>query len=248
MSKASTAARTISREADPQPSGTPTAHAHGPLGRLSARRAILLVFLPFAAGYYLSYLYRTINALIATQLSASMQLGASELGLLTSVYFLSFAAVQLPVGVGLDRYGPRRVQGFLLLIAAVGAAVFASAHSLPALIVGRALIGLGVAGALIAGLKSLVQWFPKDRLPFFNGCFVMVGALGAITATAPAEMLIAWIGWRALFGLLAAATAASALAIVCLSPEPARIGPVGARPGLAGLKAVYSDRCALRFG
>ena len=241
MSKASTAARTISREADPQPTTTPAAHAHGRLGRLGARRAILLVFLPFAAGYYLSYLYRTINALIATQLSASVQLGASDLGLLTSVYFLSFAVVQLPVGVGLDRYGPRRVQGFLLLIAAVGAAIFASAHSLPALIVGRALIGFGVAGALIAGLKSIVQWFPKDRLPFFNGCFVMVGALGAVTAPAPAEMLIAWIGWRALFGLLAVATAASALAIVFLSPEPARIGPPRARRGPAGLKAVYSD-------
>jgi MFS family permease len=241
MSKAATAARTISREADPQPTTYPAAHARGSLGRLGAAHAVLLVFLPFAAGYYLSYLYRTINALIATQLSASIELGASELGLLTSIYFLAFAAVQLPVGVGLDRYGPRRVQGLLLLIAAVGAAVFASAHSLPALIVGRALIGLGVAGALIAGLKALVQWFPKDRLPFFNGCFVMVGALGAVTATTPAEMLIAWIGWRALFGLLAAATAASALAIIFLSPEPARIAPLGARPGVAGLKAVYSD-------
>jgi MFS family permease len=205
------------------------------------RRTILLVFLPFAAGYYLSYLYRTINALIAVQLSEGMQLGASELGLLTAIYFLSFAAVQLPIGVALDRYGPRRVQGALLLAAAAGAALFGSAHSGTALIVGRALIGFGVAGALIAGLKALALWFPKERLPFFNGCFVMLGALGAVTATAPAEALVDAIGWRGLFALLAVATAACAGAILVLSPKDACSSPRGQR-GFASLRLIYGDR------
>lgn len=208
---------------------------------LDQRRAILIVFLPFAAGYYLSYLYRTINALIATQFSEGMQLGASGLGLLTAVYFLSFAAVQLPIGVALDRYGPRQVQGALLVVAAVGAAVFGSAHSLAALIVGRALIGLGVAGALVAGLKALVLWFPKERLAFYNGCFVMVGALGAVTATAPAEALVDAIGWRGLFALLAAATAGCAGAILVLSPKDARSSP-RAHCGFASLRLIYADR------
>jgi len=208
---------------------------------IGSGRAILLVFLPFAAGYYLSYLYRTINALIAAQLIASMPLDASALGLLTAVYFLSFAAVQLPIGVALDRYGPRRVQSALLLAAAAGAALFGSAHSLVALIVGRALIGFGVAGALIAGLKALVLWFPKERLPFFNGCFVMLGALGAVTATAPTEQLVDAIGWRGLFALLTAATAGCAAAILVLSPKDTR----SSRPaqcGFAGLRLIYGDR------
>ena len=80
-------------------------------------RAIVLVFLPFAAGYYLSYLFRTITALISAQLTAEFSLGAAGLGLLTSVYFLTFAAAQLPIGVLLDRYGPRQVQSALLLMA-----------------------------------------------------------------------------------------------------------------------------------
>jgi MFS family permease len=208
---------------------------------IGSRRVILLIFLPFAAGYYLSYLYRTINALIAAQLTASMPLGASDLGLLTAVYFLSFAAVQLPIGIALDRYGPRRVQGVLLFAAAVGAALFGSAHSLPALIAGRALIGFGVAGSLIAGLKALVLWFPKERLPFFNGCFVMLGALGAVTATAPAEQLVDTIGWRGLFALLAAATAGCAAAILVLSPKDARPLP-RAQHGLASLRLIYRDQ------
>jgi MFS family permease len=219
------------------PTGDPAPGRPADMGR---RSAILLVFLPFAAGYYLSYLYRTINALIATQLSTSMQLGASELGLLTAVYFLSFAAVQLPIGVALDRYGPRRVQGGLLLVAAVGAALFASAESLALLIVGRALIGLGVAGALIGGLKALVLWFPKERLPLYNGCFVMIGALGAVTATAPAETLVDAMGWRGFFALLAAATAGCAAGILVLWPEGARLPPRSSR-GFVGLKLIYAD-------
>jgi sugar phosphate permease len=107
-----------------------------------------LVLLPFAAGYFLSYFFRTINAVIAGQLTAELGLDASHLGLMTSVYFLTFAAIQLPLGVLLDRFGPRRVQSGLLLVAAVGAAMFARSNQFAALVVGRALIGFGVAGAL----------------------------------------------------------------------------------------------------
>jgi MFS family permease len=205
------------------------------------RRQILLVFLPFAAGYFLSYFYRTINAVISAELSSSMHLRASDLGLLTAVYFLSFAAMQLPVGIALDRYGPRRVQGVLLLVAAIGAALFCAAQSLLVFIIGRALIGLGVAAALIAGLKSIRLWFPKERLPLLNGCFIMLGTLGALTATAPAEAIVAWIGWRMLFAGLAAATAACAVVIAVLSPES-----TGQRlrrePGVASLKRIYANR------
>ena len=72
-------------------------------------RPTLLVLLPFANGYFLSYLVRTINALISARLTEELGLDASSLGLMTSVYFLTFAAAQLPLGVMLDRYGVRRV-------------------------------------------------------------------------------------------------------------------------------------------
>jgi MFS family permease len=205
------------------------------------RHPVLLVLLPFASGYFLSYFYRTINAVISADLSSSMHLRASDLGLLTAVYFLSFAAMQLPVGVALDRYGPRRVQGILLLVAALGAALFGAAETLAGFIIGRALIGFGVAAALIAGLKSIRLWFPKEQLPLLNGCFIMLGTLGALTATAPAELIVAWIGWRALFAGLAAATAACAVLIVVLSPEPVG-GPPQRRQGVISLKQIYTNQ------
>jgi MFS family permease len=182
------------------------------------RRALVLVFLPFVSGYYLSYIYRTINALISGQLMTELGINAADLGLLTSAYFLTFALVQLPLGILLDRFGPRRVQSGLLLFAALGAALFATGHNLAVLLLGRGLIGVGVAAALMAGLKAIVLWFPKERVALINGWFVMLGALGALTATAPAELMLEWMGWRGLFALLAAATAISALLIYLIVP------------------------------
>lgn len=182
-------------------------------------RSIAWVFLPFATGYYLSYVYRTINALIARDLTTDLSLGPSELGLLTSVLFLSFAVVQLPLGLCIDRYGPRRVQRVLLPVAALGALVFAASRDVVALIVGRSLIGLGTAAALMAGLKALAMTFPPARLPLLNGAFVALGALGAISATAPAAWLLELVGWRGLFVLLAVMTVASALLICFAVPN-----------------------------
>ena len=82
---------------------------------------LLRVFIPFALGYFLSYVFRTVNAVIAPDLVRDIRVDPASLSLLTSAYFLSFAAFQLPLGVLLDRYGPRRVEATLLLFAAAGA-------------------------------------------------------------------------------------------------------------------------------
>jgi MFS family permease len=200
---------------------------------------IALVFLPFAVGYYLSYLFRTINGLISSVLTSNLALGAADLGLLTSVYFMTFAAAQVPVGALLDRYGPRRVQATLLLIAAIGAALFGAAQAFWALVLARAMIGVGVAAALTAGLKAIVLWFPRERVALLNGSMVMLGALGAVTATAPAEVLMDWIGWRGLFELLAAATAASAVLVYIMVPEQVAPPSNGLTP--LSLKSVYAN-------
>ncbi|MBN9267853.1 MAG: MFS transporter [Hyphomicrobium sp.] len=204
-------------------------------------RLVATVLLPFAAGYYLSYVFRTINALISAPLATEFGLSAADLGNLTAILFLTFGAVQLPLGSWLDRFGPRRMQAALLSIAAIGAAAFACAQDLLGLILGRALIGLGVAGALMAGLKALVLWFPAERIALANGWLITLGSLGAVTATAPAEMLIASIGWRGLFLLLAAVSAIAALLILRFVPEcPARGRGEATASGIT-IRAVYRD-------
>lgn len=199
---------------------------------------ILRVFLPFVTGYYVAYLFRSINAVMALPLATELGLGAGDLGLLTSVYFLTFAAAQIPIGILLDRYGPRRIQSALMVVTALGSALFAVSGSFSMLLLGRALIGLGVAAALTAGMQALVLWFPRERVSLLNGLMVMLGALGAVTATWPAELLVASIGWRELFGLFAALTAVCALLVHLVVPEAA---PVASKTASVGMKKVYAD-------
>lgn len=183
------------------------------------RWRVAVVLLPFAAGFYLSYLFRTINAVIADQLARELGLGPTQLGLLTSAYFLTMAAAQLPVGVLLDRHGPRRVQSACLVVAAAGAAVFALSSGLLGLMLGRAVIGLGVGTALMSGIKAIVMWFPRERHATMNGWLLMLGALGAVTATAPAQALADSIGWRYLLGLLSVVTVVLAVMMALIVPE-----------------------------
>jgi len=204
-------------------------------------RRIGCVLLPFAAGYYLSYLFRTINALIAADLTAELGLTAADLGLLTAVYFLVFAAAQIPCGILLDRHGPRTLLSGLLLLASAGALLFALADTLVGLLFGRALIGAGVALALMGGFKAIVLWFPAERLALTNGWFVMLGALGAVTATAPADLLIAAVGWRGLFAVLGALSALAALLIVGIVPDEDP-QPMPSKRVAPALFAIYRER------
>ncbi len=187
---------------------------------------MLRVFIPFALGYFLSYLYRTVNAIIAPNLVADLHLDPANLGLLTSAYFLSFAAFQLPLGMLLDRFGPRRVEAALLLFAALGAFVFARAESLTVLILGRALIGLGVSACLMAAFKAFVIWFPAERLPLANGVQMVSGGLGALAATTPIEAALHFTDWRGVFLLLGVLTLLAGLCVFFVVPERDRSNSV----------------------
>ena len=185
----------------------------------STRAMVARIFLPFAAGYFLSYLYRTINAVLSPYLVAELRLDATDLGLLTSVYFLTFAAFQLPLGILLDRFGPRRVEATLLLFAAAGAGLFAVSGSVMELLLGRGLIGLGVSACLMASFKAFVLWFPAARLPAVNGWVLAAGGLGALVATAPVEAALKLTDWRGLFVVLAGLSFLVAVVLLRAVPE-----------------------------
>jgi MFS family permease len=171
------------------------------------------LFLPFAAGYFLSLTYRSINGVATPQLLRDVALTSADLGLLTAAYFLTFSLFQPVLGVLLDRFGPSRVNAGLLLIATTGAVLFATAESLPALISARALIGLGVSACLMATFTAFAHWLPAHRLPAANGMALAVGGLGAAFASRPAEILLAALGWRDVFLCLAVGTVGVSVAL-----------------------------------
>jgi predicted MFS family arabinose efflux permease len=157
------------------------------------------LFLAFVLGYFLTQLFRVVNAVAGPAVSGELGLDAATFGFVTSFYFLSYAAIQLPLGVLLDRFGPNRVEGTLLLVAAVGTMIFAMADGVVMLSVGRALMGLGVSSGLMAAFKAFSALVPPERLPLVNGLHMAAGSLGVLAGGLPVELAIEAFGWRGFF-------------------------------------------------
>jgi predicted MFS family arabinose efflux permease len=185
----------------------------------ASRRLLFLALFPFACGYFLSYLLRAVNAVVAPELVGEFAIGPAELGLLTSAYLLTFSAFQLPLGVLLDRYGPRRVQSALLLVAAAGCLAFALAPGFAGLFFARALIGLGFSAGLMASYKASSLWVPMERRSLANATIMSMGALGLVVATEPTALLSQAIGWRNVFLVFAIIIAAASAFIFLAVPE-----------------------------
>ena len=182
-----------------------------------------LVFLPFALGHYLSCLLRGVNAVLTAELLSSVHLNATQLGLLTSAFFLAFALVQLPVGMALDRHGPRQVQLVLMSLAALGVWLFSRGQGFIELMCARAVMGAGLGGCFMAAVKAISGVVASARLPSVHGYLIAVGGLGAASATLPVKVALDHTDWRGLFLGLALAVLAVALLIRMLSPAPAAV-------------------------
>jgi len=200
------------------------------------------VYAAFAAGYLMSYLFRVVNAVISPELTRELDLNPSALGLLTSTYFIAFAAMQIPAGILLDRYGPRRVEPVLLTVAAIGAFAFAAAGSLGGLTLARALIGAGVAVCLMAPIKGFAVWFPPSRQASMTGWVMVAGGTGALLATTPVEHALRYVDWRTLFVLFGIVTLLVAAWIAWRVPDlPPHAEPPPFREQWAGVTWVFSQ-------
>jgi predicted MFS family arabinose efflux permease len=178
-----------------------------------------VVFLIFAATYFLSALLRAVTATLAPQFSAEFQLGAADLGLLAGAYFLGFSLLQLPLGSALDRWGPRRVEVGLLAVAVLGCMLFASATGFVQLVLARVLIGMGVAACLMAPLTYFRRHLPPTVQLRLNSWMLMTGSLGMVASTVPVQLLLPTWGWRGLFWLLSGMLLVAMVAVVLWVPH-----------------------------
>jgi MFS family permease len=198
------------------------------------------VFVVFAAAHFLSYFFRSANAVIATDLTIELGLTPAQLGLMSSLFFGAFALAQLPFGVLLDRFGPRLTTAGLMLAGVAGAVVFAFAPNVAVLGIGRALLGLGTAGILMGGLKALSMVLPPGRFAAVSGMLVAVGSSGALVATAPLALLVRAWGWRPAFVLGAAVLLVSAVAVALGARTPAA-APAHEDDVRAGFRGIFGN-------
>jgi len=154
------------------------------------------VFSLASANFFMSQFYRSTNAVIAPQLLRDLSLSTEDLGLLSAAFFYAFGLAQIPITVFLDRIGARRMMSGLSLLGVVGAFVFSWADSLTVGVLGRALLGIGMACNLMGTLKLLTLWFDPLRFATLSGVVFALGTLGNMAATSPFVILVDWMGWR----------------------------------------------------
>ncbi len=213
-------------------------------------RAAVVVFLCFAFAYFFSALVRGVTATLAPQFSAEIGLGAGDLGLLAGAYFIGFAAMQLPLGRALDRFGPRRVLVAFIAVAVIGCTAFALARSFVGLTLARALIGMGVSACLMAPMTLFRHRFGDAAQMRANSWMLMTGSLGMLASTLPVQWLLPLLGWRGLFWGLAVSFATAMVMIAWWVPRDAvtpTVASTVATEQAAGYGAVFRHPSFLRF-
>ena len=191
------------------------------------RPALMLAIMVLA--HMLSNAFRTAYAVMAGPIGAEIDLGADTLGLLSGTYSITFALAQIFVGIALDRLGARLVAGSLMLVAALGAAVSATADSATVLILGQALIGIGCAPVLMGGLYLATMWYPAEKFGMLTATMIALGTAGIALAATPLALLVEGAGWRGAYwtlgGLSLLMAGLIALLVRDAPPDAARPAP-----------------------
>jgi MFS family permease len=197
----------------------------------------LLGWLTGAVFFFYAWVLRVAPSVMVEELMRDLTVGAAALGHLSGVYYYGYAGMQIPVGVLLDRFGPRRLMTIAGLVCAGGCALFATGDTLAALTAGRFLIGASAAVSLVGAMAVAGQWFPANRFAILSGGAMALGMAGGVFGQAPLRLALEASSWRATTLLLAAGGVALATA-AWATVRDRRRGRGGVAGALIGLGAV----------
>jgi MFS family permease len=193
--------------------------------RAAPAAGAIALFAALAGAYVLSQFLRNSIGVIAPDIAAEMHIPAAEIGVLSSAFFFAFAAVQLPLGVAIDRFGPKRCMLVCAAVVIASALAFAAGRTPAELTAARIVMGVGTSCYLIAPLALYARRFPPDRFAMLAGTHMAVGTLGTLLATAPLAAAAAALGWRAAFVAVAAMMGAVGLVMALVVRAPASATP-----------------------
>jgi predicted MFS family arabinose efflux permease len=183
------------------------------------RRAVFLVAV---LAYSLSQFYRSFLTVITDQLAADLGVGPRELGILGGTWFIVFAFAQFPVGVMLDRIGPRRTMAGLMVASIIGCFLFSEAQSVTMGTIAMAMIGLGCSPVLMGVLYFFARTETPQRFAALGSTFLGIGLVGGLLAATPLSVLVEAVGWRNSFRLVGVITIASTLLLAVVVRDPPR--------------------------
>lgn len=178
---------TVSSETPATPSASPSAFPG-----LRAWGAFLLGCACF--GY--AFLQRVAPSVMTEELMRAFQVQAGALGTLSAFYFYAYAGMQMPIGMLVDRFGPRKIMGTGMLVCLLGSLLFSQADGIAAASAGRMLIGAAVAFGYVGTMSIAATWFPAARFSLLVGILQSIGMLGAIAGQAPLSLVVESYGWR----------------------------------------------------
>ena len=202
----------------------------------------VIIFCVFAFAFFISTLLRAITATLTPVLTNEFDLSAGNLGLLAGGYFIGFSLMQIPAGLLLDKYGPKKVIPYLLLIALIGTISFAFAKNFTGLFISRIFIGVGVSACLMGPLTGYRVWFEEKYQQRANSWMLMVLSIGFLASTLPVQILLPLIGWRSIFFLIGALILLSIILIPIFIPSWEIKSPVERKNISGGLLDVWKDK------
>ncbi|MBI2741589.1 MAG: MFS transporter [Rhodospirillales bacterium] len=217
-------------------------------------RMLVKVTFPLAAANVMNQAARTVMAIVGPVLAIELGLSAMELGVLAACLFAAYAAAQLPLGVALDAFGPRRVQAVLMLLTAIGFAMFALSPGFAGLAAARIVLGIGISAGLMALIKAHADWFERSRVAYVTGIATAIGALGSALTTSPVQAMLPAFGWRGVFWVLCLVALGVAAWIFLSVPEKPRVKPNAGGPArtlrgdIALSGRILASRTFWRFG
>ncbi len=149
-----------------------------------------------AGFFFYAWILRVAPSITVEPIMRDFAVGGAVVGQLSAVYFWSYAALQIPCGLMMDRWGPRRVLAVSMIATGLGSAAMGLAPTIDLAYVGRALIGFGAAFAFVGSLVIAALWFPARRFAFFSGAGMAVGLAGGVVGQGPLAAAVAALGWR----------------------------------------------------
>lgn len=171
------------------------------------------IFGILATAYILVYFHRLCAAVVAVDMMNDFKTGGALMGLLGAAYYYPYAAMQIPAGLLSDSWGPRRTITLFFIIACLGSLIQGMAPAVAWAIIGRTLVGVGVAMLFVPTMKILAEWFRAKEFATMTGVLVAMGGLGTLIATSPLAVLSDAVGWRFSFVIIGIITMVCAILV-----------------------------------